>query len=230
MRRSLTALSLLAALSGAAPAQVSIGIGLPGVSIGINVPVYPQLTRVPGYPVYYAPGVQANFFFYDGLYWVYHGDNWYASSWYNGPWAVVAPAVVPVYVLRVPVRYYRDPPRYFSAWRPDAPPRWDEHWGPGWQQQRPGWDQWDRKKAPPPAPLPSYQRQYQGDRYPPPPQQPELHGQKYRYQPHDEAARQYYQQTGPSKGQPPAAGGPSQAPGKGKGHGGGDDGGQNKNK
>jgi hypothetical protein len=230
MRRSLIALCVLVALSGAASAQVSIGIGLPGVSIGINVPVYPQLARVPGYPVYYAPTLQANFFFYDGMYWVYQADNWYASSWYNGPWSPVAPAVVPLYVLRVPVRYYRDPPRYFSGWRPDAPPRWDEHWGPAWQQQRPGWDHWDRKAAPPPAPLPSYQRQYQGERYPPPPQQPELRSQKYRYEPREQAVRQHYQQTAPGRGQPPAAGGPSQPPGKGKGHGGGDEGGSNKNR
>ena len=49
-------------------AQVSIGIGLPGVSIGVNFPVYPQLTRIPGYPVYYAPQLGSNFFFYDGMY------------------------------------------------------------------------------------------------------------------------------------------------------------------
>jgi len=60
--------------------QVSVGIALPGVSIGINVPVYPELVRVPGYPVYYAPQLGANFFFYDGMYWVYQGDDWYASS------------------------------------------------------------------------------------------------------------------------------------------------------
>ncbi len=41
------------------------------VSIGINLPVYPNLVVVPGYPVYYAPQLQANFFFYDGMYWVY---------------------------------------------------------------------------------------------------------------------------------------------------------------
>ena len=161
-RDSFVALSLLVALSGAASGQVSIGIGTPSVSIGINFPVYPQLARVPGYPVYYAPAVQANFFFYDGMYWVYQADNWYASSWYNGPWSPVAPAVVPLYVLRVPVRYYRAPPPYFGGWRADAPPRWGEHWGPAWQQQHHGWDEWDRRKAPGPAPLPSYQRQYQG--------------------------------------------------------------------
>jgi hypothetical protein len=229
MRRSLIALSLLVALSGTASAQVSVGIGLPGVSIGINVPVYPQLARVPGYPVYYAPGLQANFFFYDGMYWVYQADNWYASSWYNGPWSPVAPAVVPLYVLRVPVRYYRAPPHYFAGWRPDAPPRWGEQWGPAWQQQRHGWEEWDRKRAPAPAPLPSYQRHYQGDRYPPPPQQPQVRSQKYRYEPRDEAVRQHYQETASGRGQPPSAGGPFQAPGKGHGDGDGDGHGQNKN-
>jgi hypothetical protein len=64
------------------------------VNIGINLPVYPQLVQVPAYPVYYAPQLSANYFFYDGMYWVYQGDRWYASSWYNGPWALVAPAVV----------------------------------------------------------------------------------------------------------------------------------------
>jgi hypothetical protein len=56
------------------------------VSIGINVPIYPRLVVVPGYPVYYAPQLDSNYFFYDGLYWVFQDDNWYQSSWYNGPW------------------------------------------------------------------------------------------------------------------------------------------------
>ncbi len=149
-----------------AVAQVSIGVSLPGVSIGINMPMYPQFVRVPNYPVYYAPQLQANFFFYDGMYWVYQQDNWYSSTWYNGPWWQVAPQVVPLFVLRIPVRYYRNPPVYFRGWQSDAPPRWGEHWGNDWSQQRSGWDRWDRRVAPAPAPLPTYQRQYSGDRYP----------------------------------------------------------------
>jgi hypothetical protein len=47
---------------------VSISIGLPGISIGINLPVYPALGRVPGYPVYYAPQVNSNYFLYEGMY------------------------------------------------------------------------------------------------------------------------------------------------------------------
>jgi hypothetical protein len=177
-----------------AVAQVSIGIGLPGVSIGINLPVYPQLVQVPGYPVYYAPQLNSNFFFYDGMYWVYQGDNWYASSWYNGPWGLVGPQYVPPYVLRIPVRYYLVPPPYFRGWHGDAPPRWGEHWGNDWSQQRRGWDQWNRKSAPAPAPLPSYQRQYSGDRYPHQvEQQQALRSQNYRYQPRDAVVQQHYQ-------------------------------------
>jgi hypothetical protein len=84
--------------------------GLPNMSIGINLPLYPQFEQVQGYPVYYAPQMASNYFFYDGMYWVYQSDNWYASSWYNGPWAMVSPMHVPVCLLRVPVRYYRYPP------------------------------------------------------------------------------------------------------------------------
>jgi len=193
MRTALIALCLLFA-SVSAIAQVSVGIGLPGVSIGINVPTYPQLVRVPGYPVYYAPGMRSNYFFYDGMYWVYTDDNWYASSWYNGPWALVAPEVVPLFILRVPVRYYRVPPPYFRGWRADAPPRWGEHWGNSWAEHRRGWDRWDRRSVPAAAPLPVYQRRYTGNRYPQVAQQPAVHGQNYRYQPRESAVRQHYQE------------------------------------
>jgi hypothetical protein len=150
---------------------------------------------VPNYPVYYAPRVNSNVFFYDGLYWVYSSDRWYASSWYNGPWGEVAPEGVPYYVLRVPVRYYRQPPTYFSGWAVDAPPRWDQHWGSTWSQKRTGWDQWNRSSAPAPAPLPVYQRQYSGDRYPVLEQQHVLQSRQYSYQPREAVVQQYYRQT-----------------------------------
>lgn len=160
-----------------ATAQVSVGIGigvdLPGVRIGVNVPMFPNLVRVPDSPAYYAPQLSANYFFYEDRYWVYEDDRWYASDWYNGPWAYVQPEVVPLFVLRIPVRYYRQPPVYFRSWQRDAAPRWGDHWGPSWQNQRRGWDQWDRRRAPAPAPLPVYQREYRGDRYPAPQQQQE---------------------------------------------------------
>lgn len=174
-------------------AQVGIGIGFPGVSIGINLPLYPQLVPVPGYPVYYAPQLDANYFFYDGMYWVYQEDRWYASTWYNGPWGAVPPEAVPLFILRIPVRYYRHPPPYFRGWQPNAAPRWGEHWGNEWSRNRGDWNQWNRKAAPPPAPLPGYQRNYSGNRYPQVEQQQTIHSQNYRYQPHEPVVRQHYQ-------------------------------------
>lgn len=175
-------------------AQVSIDIGLPNVSIGINLPVYPELVVVPNYPVYYAPHLEANYFFYDGMYWVYEDDHWYASSWYNGPWWFVGPEAVPVFVLRIPVRYYRRPPVHFHGWRHDAPPRWGHHWGHDWEQHRSGWDRWNHNAVPLPAPLPVYQRHYSKDRYPRHVEQQEIQQQKYHYQPRDPIVRQHHKQ------------------------------------
>jgi hypothetical protein len=175
--------------------SIGIGIGTPHASIGIHVGDYPRLVAVPGYPVYYAPRLQANFFFYDGLYWVFEDDDWYASYWYNGPWWYVRPLAVPVYLLRVPVRYYHHPPPYFRGWRRDAPPRWGDYWGHEWEQQRSGWDRWNHRAVPPLAPLPAYQRRYSGDDYPRQVErQRALQQQHYRYQPRDPAVRQGYQQ------------------------------------
>ena len=197
MRKILLLLWMLLCSVGPAIGQVSVGVGLPYVSIGINVPLYPQLVRVPGYPVYYAPDLNSNYFFYDGMYWVYQNDNWYASSWYNGPWGLVAPQDVPVFVLRVPVSYYRQPPGFFIGWQIDAPPRWGDHWGAEWEHRRAGWERWDHNSVPAPAPLPVYQRQYSGDRYPRVEQQHALQGQNDHYQPHDpEVRRQYEAQQG----------------------------------
>ena len=188
-------LALWLALAGLTPAaaQLSFGFSSGGVSIGVNVPVYPRLVRVPGYPVYYAPGLNTNYFFYDGLYWVFQDGEWYESSWYNGPWSLVPPDAVPLYVLRVPVRYYRRPPTFFHGWAVNAPPRWDEHWGSSWADQHRDWNRWDRKRAPAPAPLPSYQRRYSGNSYPRTEEQAWQHERNYRYQPRDNIVREHYQ-------------------------------------
>jgi len=180
-------------LAAAAPAYSAVS-----VNIGINIPAYPRLVPVPGYPVYYAPAVNANYFFYDGMYWVFDGDNWYMSSWYNGPWTLVDPYSVPAFVLQVPVRYYHRPPAYFRGWRVDAAPLWGEHWGRSWSDRRHDWNRYDRSQARA-APLPNYQRQYDGRRYPAPDQQANLHQRNYNYQPREAIAQQHYsQQQGPN--------------------------------
>ncbi|HUJ87087.1 MAG TPA: hypothetical protein VLX30_09580, partial [Burkholderiales bacterium] len=134
-------------------------------------------------------------------YWVFRDDRWYASTWYNGPWRLVDPYAVPEFLLRVPVRYYRRPPAYFHGWRGDAAPHWGEHWGREWAERRRGWDHWDRKAAPKPAPLPSYQRKYSGARYPQAEERRrEIETHDYHYQPREPAVRQHYEERGREHG------------------------------
>lgn len=190
MRTRSIVLSIMLCFALPASAQVSVSVGFQVANIGVSLSTYPNLVRVPGYPVYYADGVNSNYFFYDGMYWVFETDRWYSSSWYNGPWMMVDPEFIPVYILRVPVRYYRHPPAYFVGWQANRPPRWHDHWGHDWAQRRSGWDRWDRRSAPAPAPLPTYQRKYSGERYPAADQQPVLHDRNYRHQPRDPLVRQ----------------------------------------
>jgi len=228
MRRKFFLFLFLLGLVAPATAEVSIGIGLPNISIGINLQSYPHLVPVPGHPVYYAPQLRSNYFFYDGMYWIYQDDRWYASDWYNGPWGIVAPEVVPVYVLRVPVRYYRRPPAHFRGWQADAPPHWNQHWGKEWEKHRQGWDRSDRGSAPQPAPQPVYQRRYDGNQYPDIRQQEELRARHYAYRPQDPMLREYDDsrraryapppQKSGKNGQRPPDSRHSQAGPQGKGH------------
>jgi hypothetical protein len=196
------ALSALLLASAPAQAQVSIGVELPGISIGVNVPLYPRLERVADYPVYYAPDLPSNYFFYDGLYWVFTDDDWYSSTWFDGPWRPVGQQLVPAYLLRVPVRYYRSQPPLFRGWQADAPPRWGAYWGSSWQRQRDGWDRWDRGAMPPPAPLPRYQRNYSAERYPRADEQQTLQRDHYQYRPREAFTRQHVELE---RAQPPRA-------------------------
>jgi hypothetical protein len=178
------ALFFVLATTVAAEAQV--------VHIGVDLPVFPRLVVVPGYPVYYAPSVRANYFFYDGFFWVFNVDDgyWYSSSWYNGPWVVVEPEFVPQPILVVPYRYYRVRPVYWGGWAYDRPPRWDVYWGPRWVERHRDWDRWDRRHAVAAAPLPLFQRQYDRGRYPSPAQQVTIYRERYNYRPRDVVVRE----------------------------------------
>src|SRR6266545_1163035 len=207
MRRLSAMLLLLVTMACAQPASAQVS-----VSIGINLPVFPNLVVVPSYPVYYAPSVSANYFFYDGFYWVFNVEDgqWYSSSWYNGPWVFVEPWYVPQPVLVIPFRYYRVRPVYWGGWAYDAPPRWGHHWGRDWEARRAGWDRWDRSRAIAPAPLPLYQREYTRDRYPAPAQQVSIHNEHYKYQTKDTHVQQ--QRVEPQRNAPREQAAPEQAP------------------
>jgi len=190
MRKQLIVLGILLHFAAPAPAQVSFGFGFQADNVSVSLSTYPNLVRVPGYPVYYASGLNSNYFFYDGMYWIFESDQWYSSSWYNGPWMMVDPDSIPLYLLRVPVRYYRHPPAFFVGWQANSPPRWGDHWGNDWAQHRSGWDRWNRQAMPAPAPLPTYQRKYSGDRYPSRDQQPILQQRNYRHEARDPLVRE----------------------------------------
>jgi hypothetical protein len=150
----------------------------------IYLNTYPNLVQIPQYPVYYDPYSNFNYFFYDGLYWIFINDLWYSSTWFNGPWYYVSPNYIPFYLLRVPIRYYRQPSRYFLMWDINHHPHWNELWGPEWERQHQGWNQWDKKHTPRAAPLPLYQREYLNHRYPKDPDDQQLiHSRQYQYQP-----------------------------------------------
>jgi hypothetical protein len=171
--------------------------------IDVDLPQYPEMAPVEDSPVYYAPGVDSNYFFYDGLYWDFYNDGWYSSPWYNGPWSFVDPIYVPTYILWVPIRYYRKPSHYWHGWNAHRPPRWGERWGRDWQarhnqvfagRERPRYGR---------APLPDYQRSYNRANYPRvPQQQSQLHTERYGYRPQEHTVQQQYQRRG--IGAPPA--------------------------
>jgi hypothetical protein len=161
--------------------------------IDVDLAEYPEMQPIPDSPVYYAPNVESNYFFYDGLYWDYYNDHWYSSAWYNGPWAWVDPVYVPTYVLWVPIRYYRRPPHYFRSWHRDRPPRWGDHWGRDWQHRHNAVFS-GRRGTPARAPLPTYQRQYNRDNYPRAVQQQStIRTQQYNYRPREQVVREHYQ-------------------------------------
>jgi hypothetical protein len=205
MRKQLIVLGILLHFAAPVPAQISFGFGFQSDNVSISLSTYPNLVRVPGYPVYYASGLNSNYFFYDGLYWVFESDRWYSSSWYNGPWTLIDPEFIPVYLLRVPVRYYRQPPAFFVGWQANSPPRWGDHWGNDWERQRSGWNRPNHQSMPAPAPLPTYQRQYSGDRYPSRDQQPILQQRNYRHEARDPMVRQQSNAAPPMRSQPDPA-------------------------
>jgi hypothetical protein len=49
------------------------------------------------------------------------------------------PQYVPAPLLRVPVRYYHEPPGHWREWRHEEPPRWEHDYGHEWDKQREGW-------------------------------------------------------------------------------------------
>ena len=185
------ALSLLLLLSLALPAAAQTYY-----DVGVDLPEYPEMQPIPESPVYYAPGVDSNYFFYDGAYWDYYNDGWYSSPWYNGPWEYVDPVYVPTYILWVPIVYYHHPHSHWRGWDARRPPHWSQHWGRDWQARHNAVYAGRSVGNVQRAPLPQYQQRFNRQNYPRGIQQSQLHGQFYNYQPREMVTRQAYQNRG----------------------------------
>ena len=134
MRYAVLAICLAVACLTVEPVQAQVH-----VNIGINLPAPPQWVVVPGLPVYYAPGAPADVFQYNGQCYVFADGGWYVGPGHRGPWIAVAPPYVPAPLLRVPVRYYHEPPGHWREWRHEEPPRWEHDYGHEWDKHREGW-------------------------------------------------------------------------------------------
>ena len=113
------AAAMLVAATSATASDVKINIGLGVPPMVLTAP--PQLVVVPGTPVYYAPDVQANLFFYKGRYYTVANGVWAMAPAYTGPWAVIQIGQVPAPVVAVPVEYYKIPPGQLKK---HGPPPW----------------------------------------------------------------------------------------------------------
>jgi len=193
VKRTILALFFVVATTASTLVVMPLTAQAQVVHVGVDIPVFPRLVVVPGYPVYHAPDVRANYFFYDGFFWNFNVDDgyWYSSTWYNGPWVAVEPIYVPQPILVVPYRYYHVRPAYWVGWAYDRPPRWDVYWGPSWVERRHGWDHWDRNRRWTAAPLPVFQRDFPRDRYPSPDRQVTIYKERYNYKPRDVVVREH---------------------------------------
>jgi len=71
-------------LAAPAAARVNVNVGL--VLPGPIIIAQPALAVVPGAPVYYAPQVSFDLYFYHGYWYRPYRGGWYWSGGYGGPW------------------------------------------------------------------------------------------------------------------------------------------------
>jgi hypothetical protein len=117
MLAAAAAMLVTTTLATAQDVKIDIGIGVP--PIVLTTP--PSLVVVPGTPVYYAPDISSNLFFYKGRYYTVANGVWSMAPAYGGPWAVIQVGQVPAPVVAVPVEYYKIPPGQLKK---HAPPPW----------------------------------------------------------------------------------------------------------
>lgn len=136
---------LLAGLAGGATTgfagmDVSVNIGIPAVVVAEP----PEMILVPNSQVYFAPSVQAELFFYRGIWYTRSGHRWYRGRSYRGPWAVASPRTVPGAFGRLPgnyrtvyVREERVPYGHLKKhWKHHEERRWSRRGDPSTKESR----------------------------------------------------------------------------------------------
>ncbi len=88
---------------GISDAGIGLVAAIPLPRLGIAAP--PALAVVAGTSVYFAPGVQAELFFYHGNWYRPYDGEWYVSAEFGGPWGHVAIGNVPPPLVDLPPDY-----------------------------------------------------------------------------------------------------------------------------
>jgi hypothetical protein len=131
-------------------------VGLPHesgaqVSVNINIgppPAYvfhapPPVVVIPQTYVYVVPEIAVEIFFYHGYWYRPHEKHWYRAHSYNGPWAYLALAKVPVVLVELPPYYRSVPPGHshipygqvkknWKKWEKEKYWERDREWHEGW--------------------------------------------------------------------------------------------------
>lgn len=134
--------------------SVFLIVGMPvvgvtaNVNININVPPPPPLL-FPGPPdvvvvpseasdVYLVPG-RVGLYFFGGFWYRFHGNHWFRSTIYNGPWGYIETPHIPRAVVVIPPNYILGvPPGYHRIHYGDFHSHWRD-WGRNHYWNRQPW-------------------------------------------------------------------------------------------
>jgi len=110
------------------------------VGVGISIPAFtfkepPHLAVIPGTYAYFVPDADTDIIFYHGYWYRPFNGRWYRATFYNGPWAFMAPSKVPRVLFELPPGYRR----IYAGHRPIAYAEFTRHWRT-WERDR----YWDR--------------------------------------------------------------------------------------
>lgn len=106
--------SMLLSVGMFSPGTSEAGIGLSAAIPlpGLRLAASPSLALIAGTPVYFAPDVEADLFFYHGNWYRPYGGEWYVSAEFGGPWGRVSIGNVLRPLVDLPSDYRNEPSSY----------------------------------------------------------------------------------------------------------------------